>query len=98
MYVLCVYPHVHTYVQAHYSKSLCAAEEESGTDSELQKTREPTHDKTEDVDGGVIAEALLAVVGEGFTVQEGEEGREGEVTRADKEDQAHVSQEEERGM
>ena len=87
---------MHTYVQAHYSKSLCAAEEETKTDSDLQKTLEPTHDETET--GGVIAEALLAVVGEGFTVQEGEEGREGEVTRADKEDQAHVSQEEERGM
>ena len=97
MYYVCIHTCIRTYVQAHYSKSLCATEEESGTDSELQKTLEPTHDKTEDVDGGVIAEALLAVVGEGFTVQEGEEGREGEVTQADKEDQAHVSQEEERG-
>ena len=85
---------MHTYVQARYSQSLCAAEEE--TDSELQKTLEPTHDET-DAAGGVIAEALLAVVGEGFTVQEGEEGREGEVTQADKEEQARVSQEEKRG-
>ena len=84
------------YVQARYSKSLCAAEEESGTDFELHKTLEPAHDEA-DAAGGVIAEALLAVVGEGFTVQEGEEGREGEVTQADKEEQARVSQEEERG-
>ena len=58
---------------------------------------EPKRDETEDADSGVIAKALLAVVGEGFIVQEGEEGKEGEATQADTEKQADAGQEEEKG-
>lgn len=59
---------------------------------------EPKVDETEGVDGEVIAEALQAVVGEGFTVQEEEEGRESKVTVADEEKQAAAAQDEEKGV
>ena len=76
----------------------CTLEEEIETDSKLQKTLEPKgNDKV--AASEVIADALLAVVGEGFSVQKREgEGEESNETRPDKEKQADASQEEEKGM
>ena len=59
---------------------------------------EPKVDETEGVDGGVIAEALQAAVGEDFAVQEEEEGRESKVTGTDEEKQAAATQDEEKGV
>ena len=80
------------------SQSFCTTEKETEPDSELQKMLEPKVDEAEGVVGGVIAEALQAVVGEDFTVQEEEEGRESKVTGADEEKQAAAAQDEEKGV
>ena len=97
-YVYCI----HVYLCKHklYVMLCCAVEEE--TASELKETLEPKdQSETKTADSEVIADALLAVVGDGFAVEEGEEERkESDVPSAapDKEQKEDGSQEEDAGV